>query len=756
MTLVSSPSILPPLLQMEGEMSRASSVRSNFSGNSFNLRQIQEELEEIGEKVYAAVGKDVEDWRENLEWLLKNIDRNLLIVFLHVHQPKKRFKTPLGLMPASGIEQHKLKEYRQVEKEEMNECLKKFVDLCTRRKFKATTHTIDNDDITKGLLELIKLHNVMDLIMGAGSERNIFFGRSNRENKPSSKIATTVIEKAEPSCRIRFINRGSLICIREPFQNTPDAINLSRSSSGSSSGNSMQLRSQSMPPSQAELIIGPSGLDHRSKSVNVATGASFMNGSPHNSYHGGFETMYARSSSGSSQQNMASEVDNFSLISSLPETPLNNSPPSFHNVTEDFYKRLMEAMEEAEKLKREAYEQSSRRSKAELDLVQANRQLKTMENMLNAQHNELEKHKKMYEQAQKEMLSLDSQKMQLMQTVTELQTKFEETSALLEKTTRERDLTQREAREFNRQGGSRSRHLEYCTVFTYSEIAEATRKFDPSHVIGEGGFGAVYKGFLRHTTVAMKILNRDSIQGDPQFYQEIEILTRIRHPHLVTLIGACLEARVLVYEYLPLGSLDKHLTCKDRNKSLTWQTRVRIAHEICSALIFLHSSNVVHGDLKPENVLLDSNFVVKLSDLGICRQVKTTNTTSTPYHLTEQPKGTFPYMDPEYLASGELTHFYDVFSFGIVLLQLVTGKEAKKLKSEIEDAKERGQLDKMVDQSAGWPLEQARRMIQIGLQCSDPSRRNRPDLVKHVWGWLESISNIASASLRRSFTRATG
>ncbi|KAJ4785105.1 U-box domain-containing protein kinase family protein [Rhynchospora pubera] len=750
MTLVSSPSTLPPLLQMEGAMSRASSVRSTSSSNSFNLGGIQEELEEIGEnKVYAAVGKDVEEWRENLDWLLKNIDRNLLIVFLHVHQPKKRFKTPLGYMPANGIEQHKLKEYRELEKQEMDECLKKFIDLCTRRKFKAITSTIDNDDITKGLLELIKLHKVTDLIMGAGSERNLFFGRA-KENKPPSKIAMTVSEKAEPSCRIRFINRGSLICIREPNQNAPDASNLSRSSSGSSSGNSMQLRSQSMPPSQAELIISPSGLDHRSRSVNVAAGASLLNyGSPHNSYHSGLETLYAGSSSNSSQQNMISEVDNCSPMSSLPEIHLNNSPPSFHNVTEDFYTRLMEAMEEAEKLKREAYEQSNRRRKAEVDLLQANRQL-------NAQHNELERHKNMYEQAQKDLLSLESQTMQLSQKVTELQTKLEETSALLEKTTRERDLILREAQELNRPGGSRSRHLEYCTVFTYSEIAEATRNFDPLNKIGEGGFGAVYKGFLRHTTVAMKILNRDSLQGDPQFYQEIEILTRIRHPHLVTLIGACLEARVLVYEYLPLGSLDKHLTCKDRNRSLPWQTRVQVACEICSALIFLHSSKVVHGDLKPENVLLDSNFVVKLSDLGICRRVYTTNTTSTPYHLTEQPRGTFPYMDPEYLSSGELTPHYDVYSFGIVLLQLVTGKEAKKLKSEIEDAKERGQLDKIVDQSAGWPPEQARRMIHIGLRCSDASRKNRPDLVKDVWGWLESISNIASASLRRSFTRATG
>ncbi|KAJ4773669.1 U-box domain-containing protein kinase family protein [Rhynchospora pubera] len=215
--------------------------------------------------------------------------------------------------------------------------------------------------------------------------------------------------------------------------------------------------------------------------------------------------------------------------------------------------------------------------------------------------------------------------------------------------------------------------------------------------------------------------------------------------HLVTLIGACLEARVLVYEYLPLGSLDNHLPYKNCNPSLPWQVRVQVARQICSALIFLHSSGVVHGDLKPENVLLDSNFMVKLSDLGICRHVKMTNTTTTPYHRTEQPKGTVAYIDPEYVNSGELTAQCDVFSFGIVLLQLVTGKEAIGLKNNIKAAKASGQIEKMVDLSAGWPLKQAKTMISIGLVCSETARKKRPDLAKDVWGWFESM--------RRSFTR---
>jgi septation ring formation regulator EzrA len=140
---------------------------------------------------------------------------------------------------------------------------------------------------------------------------------------------------------------------------------------------------------------------------------------------------------------------------------------------------------------------------------------------------ELEKAREMYVQAQNELMkvhellsSLNSQNMQLRQTVTSLQTKFEEASALVEKVAEEKDVARREALQRS-QHGSSYHHLVNCTEFTYTEIKEATKNFDLSLKIGEGGFGAVYKGFLRSTNVAIKILHRDSTQGDPQFYQEV-------------------------------------------------------------------------------------------------------------------------------------------------------------------------------------------------------------------------------------------
>ena len=130
---------------------------------------------------------------------------------------------------------------------------------------------------------------------------------------------------------------------------------------------------------------------------------------------------------------------------------------------------------------------------------------------------------------------------------------------------------------------------------------------------------------------------------------QVSILSRVRHPHLVTLLGACSESSALVYEFLPNGSLEDFLMCADKRKTLLWQIRTRIIADICSALIFLHKNKphpVVHGDLKPANILLDVNLVSKLSDFGISRLLIQSSTNSTTLYHTMHPVGTPLYMDP--------------------------------------------------------------------------------------------------------------
>lgn len=218
----------------------------------------------------------------------------------------------------------------------------------------------------------------------------------------------------------------------------------------------------------------------------------------------------------------------------------------------------------------------------------------------------------------------------------------------------------------------------------------------------------------------------------------------------MTLIGACSDVLALIYEFLPNGSLGDCLARINSTPPLTWQVRTRIIGEICSALIFLHSNKphaVVHGDLKPDNILLDSNLVSKLGDFGICRFVIESNTTVNPYHKTH-PKGTLAYIDPEFLATGELTPQSDVYAFGIIILRLLTGKPAPGIAREVQKALDDGYLHAMVDQSAGnWPFVQAKQLAHLGLRCSDTSRRNRPDLVTEIWRVVEPMMKAASLSV---------
>ncbi|KAJ3671723.1 hypothetical protein LUZ60_007802 [Juncus effusus] len=279
--------------------------------------------------------------------------------------------------------------------------------------------------------------------------------------------------------------------------------------------------------------------------------------------------------------------------------------------------------------------------------------------------------------------------------------------------------------------------------FTVEDIKQASQNFSDLLILGKGAYGTVYKGFLGGINVAIKILNRECTQGVLGFKQEVAILTTCRHPNLVTLMGVCYESSALIYEFLPNGSLEDHLSGKNNNTPLTWQVRTRIMCEICIALNFLHSNKpnmIIHGDLKPANVLLDANFRSKLGDFGISRIIERSNTSATLYYSTRNPVGTFLYMDPEFAYSGKLTEKSDVFSFGVIILRLLTGKSAQGVVYEVEEAMANRTLYKMIDVSAGeWPFDQAKELAVLGLRCAQLSRIYRPNLFNEVWPILERL-----------------
>ncbi|CAG7903408.1 unnamed protein product [Brassica rapa] len=220
-------------------------------------------------------------------------------------------------------------------------------------------------------------------------------------------------------------------------------------------------------------------------------------------------------------------------------------------------------------------------------------------------------------------------------------------------------------------GGARS--------FTFKELAAATKNFREDNMIGKGGFGSVFKGRLYSgQVVAIKQLNPNGHQGNQEFIVEVLMLSVFSHPNLVTLIGYCTSGaqRLLVYEYMPMGSLEDHLfDLEPTQKPLSWNTRMKIAVGAARGIEYLHckiSPSVIYRDLKSSNILLDKDFNPKLSDFGLAKVGPVGNRT----HVSTRVMGTYGYCAPEYAMSGKLTIKSDIYCFGVVLLELVTGREA--------------------------------------------------------------------------------
>ncbi|PIN04900.1 Serine/threonine protein kinase [Handroanthus impetiginosus] len=220
-------------------------------------------------------------------------------------------------------------------------------------------------------------------------------------------------------------------------------------------------------------------------------------------------------------------------------------------------------------------------------------------------------------------------------------------------------------------------------IFAYEEMKLATKHFRPDQVLGEGGFGIVYRGVIddnvrlgyKTTEVAVKELDREGLQGDREWLAEVNYLGQLRHPNLVKLIGYCCEGdhRLLVYEYMASGSLEKHLFLRVR-AALTWHKRLKIALDAAKGLAFLHGVEkpIIYRDFKTSNILLDADFNAKLSDFGLARVGPTGDQT----HVSTRVMGTYGYAAPEYVMTGHLTARSDVYGFGVVLLEMLIGRRA--------------------------------------------------------------------------------
>ncbi|XP_042979871.1 U-box domain-containing protein 33-like isoform X1 [Carya illinoinensis] len=644
----------------------------------------------------------------------------------------------------------------------MREILNKYDHFCGEMGVRAEILQTETETIEEGIVKLIAQYGVRRLVMGAAAKKH--YNRNMMDLK--SRKARYVCERAPVYCFIQFICKGHLIHTRKPRTDTEN---------GESS--LMMLRSQSVPSGNYNMN------EAQTSSSNFFRSPYIVNSVFNGTFQGGTGELSSPNSRSEVERNSTSNNESdVSLLRSRrssstcstysprrvidstrdqlilkPRTPLEGlfmstafSPSSSSvmdvassNVVQEnsldnpHYEKLQQLMADAEKLallqQKVARELGEAISKAQEELI-----LRREIEKRNAKEREIETMKYQIDQLMEKFQTFHERETSLKNQIVELQV--------------ERDSTVKEAEELrNKQGECSSWNNAQFTEFSLSEIKKATQNFHESLKIGGGGYGNIYKGNLHQIEVAIKRPHSQSLhsnyprQGPAEFQMEVRVLSHLRHPNLVRLIGSCPEEFVLIYEYLPNGSLEDRLKCRDKSPPLLWKTRIRIAAELCSVLVYLHSRaphSIVHGDLKPSNILLDANLVSKLSDFGICRMLchdQCSNNNTTLCHITV-PKGTPGYVDPEFLETGKLTIKSDVYSFGIILLQLLTNHSAISIANEVKNALGTMSLQAVLDPSAGdWPIVVAQSLAKLALWCCDRNQENRPKLGSDVLEKLESM-----------------
>ncbi|XP_059638956.1 senescence-induced receptor-like serine/threonine-protein kinase [Cornus florida] len=283
--------------------------------------------------------------------------------------------------------------------------------------------------------------------------------------------------------------------------------------------------------------------------------------------------------------------------------------------------------------------------------------------------------------------------------------------------------------------------------FTYSEVMSITNNFE--RIIGKGGFGTVYHGYVGDSQVAVKMLSSSSFQGYKEFQTEAKLLMSVHHKSLTSLVGYCNEGTHMgiIYEYMANGDLEKHLSDKNQNV-LSWEERLQIATDAAQGLEYLHHGckpPIIHRDVKSTNILLNEKFQAKLADFGLSRVF----TTESGTHVSTIVAGTPGYLDPEYFSSNRLTEKSDVYSFGIVILELITGQPATSkspgkthIIQWVSSMLANGDVKSIVDPKLeeDYDVNSAWKVVELAMACASRASTRRPTMNNVVMELKECLA----------------
>ncbi|XP_050223722.1 U-box domain-containing protein 52 isoform X2 [Mercurialis annua] len=693
-----------------------------------------------------------------LKWALENLmSKGQTIILIHiVHRPST----------GSG---YSMSDASSMGKQQLDKATKdlflSFRCYCTRKDVQCLDIILEDQDIVKGLTEYVSYAAIDNLVIGASRHGFI--------RKFKADIPTSVSKGAPDFCNVYVIAKGKTSSMRQASRSAPymspllDHIH-AQSKTIDTSSDSYSMHSPSM---RDRTVVKPrmslddsfkSPFERPGRAFNVKSFAEFMES----------ENDISFVSSGRPSTDRSSSVALDFIDACLTSRLSTSSDTSYGSIRSGAKFHDLSSVQEFSTFSDESAETSLSGSSSVDDMEAEMRRLKL----------ELKQTMDMYSTACKEALTAKQKATELQRWRVEEERRMEEAKlaeeAALSAAEKEKvrcraameaaDAAKRiaeleaqrrltveikalkEAEEMRKVMDSFAHNDVRYRRYNIEEIEQATEFFAEVRKIGEGGYGPVYKCYLDHTPVAVKVLRPDAAQGRSQFQREVEVLSLIRHPNMVLLLGACPEYGVLVYEYMAKGSLDDRLFRRGNSPVLPWQLRFRIASQIATGLLFLHQTKpepLVHRDLKPANILLDHNYVCKISDVGLARLVPAVAENVTQYHMTSTA-GTFCYIDPEYQQTGMLGVKSDVYSLGIMLLQLITAKPPMGLTHIVEQSIEKGTFKDVIDPAVtDWPMEDTLKFAKLALQCAELRRKDRPDLGTVVLPELERLRDLGDEEM---------